>query len=126
MKIGSLIFIIAAGTTITIGAAMNGLGYSSQGNELIGQVKKLTSKTPLLCPRRVDAHVSLGVIREGVGSISNEDADLIVTSEHDIATLKRAAETGRLVKIVYNVERIRFCGPDHLVTSASLLDEDAR
>ncbi len=106
-----------------LGVELGGCGYSSQQNELSGQVKKVTGVTPVFCPDRNDVYVSLGVMRNGVGSISNEDAHLAVGSKRDLGVLLRAAETGRLVKIRYDVERVQICGPDHIVTSAILLDD---
>ena len=57
---------------------LSGCGYSSMKNEMSAQVKKVVFNTPPLCNNFVTAHVSLGIMRGGVGSMSNEDH--IVTS----------------------------------------------
>src|SRR5579859_447764 len=53
-------------------AACGACGNSSVGNELEGQVKKVVKRTPIFCSDYVEADVSLGVIRNGVGSMSQE------------------------------------------------------
>ena len=98
-------------------------GYSAKSNELIGQVKKVIDKTPILCGDYVEADLSLGVIRNGVGSMSKEDVELYVERREDAALLKRAAETGKLVKVAYDVRRVTWCVPDHWVTKVEILDD---
>ena len=96
------------------------LGNSSSSNELIGQVKKVQHVTPLLFPNYDRVDVSLGVIRNGVGSMSKEDAWLYVPHEADYAILSQAAKTGELVKIQYDVARARLYGPHDEVTHAEI------
>lgn len=101
--------------------ALSGCGYSSKGNETIGQVKKLTAETPIVCNERTDADLSLGVIRNGVGSMSTEDRWFTVESEADKAILKQASETGALVKVTYNLKRWVWCYSDHIITHVELV-----
>lgn len=90
--------------TITI--LLAACGMSSAGNEAVGQVKKVVKKTPLICSDYTEADISLGVLRNGVGSMSKEDVVLAVDNDSPtIATLKRAAESGALVKFTYDVKR---------------------
>lgn len=91
-------------------------GFSSKQNELTGQVKKVKHQTPMLCPERVDVDVSLGVLRNGVGSMSTEDLWLTVDNPNDIEILTKAAETGQIVKVSYDVRRVTFCPNEDLVT----------
>jgi hypothetical protein len=99
---------------------LTGCGYSSTNNELVGQVKKVVHQTPLICPNRVDADVSLGVMRNGVGSMSTQDVWLTIDDSSLIPILMKAAETGQPVKITYDEKRVTFCKNDHLVTKAEL------
>ena len=101
-------------------------GNSSSGNEIIGQVKKVKSVTPLICSDYTEVDVSLGVIRNGVGSMSHEDVELAVdNSEKDaINKLKWAAENGAIVKLAYNVKRwpAGLCWPTHRLVGMPLLE----
>lgn len=104
-----LIFLVAA-------LWISGCGYSARDNEMVGQVKKVTNQTPLICPDRVDTDISLGVMRGGVGSMSSQDLWLTVPNHDDQVVLKHAAEVGELIKITYSVARLTFCMEDHIVS----------
>lgn len=92
-------------------------GYTAKDNELTGQVKKVTNQTPLICPDRVDADISMGVMRNGVGSMSAQDIWFSVPGKEDQAALRKAAESGEIVTVTYDVARVTFCMNDHIVTS---------
>lgn len=97
-------------------------GYSSKGNELVGQVKKVVARTPIVCDDFREVDVSLGVLRNGGGSMSKEDVELYVTNEADVPLLKRAAEEGFPVKVGYDIKRVVWCVPDHWLTSVVRID----
>ncbi len=104
---------------------LSACGYSSKQSEMIAQVKKVIEKTPVLCADFVEADVSLGVVRNGTGSLSKEDVSLYVPGPSDVAVLKKAGEHGLLVKITYDVVRLGgICVPDHWVTHAEIISED--
>ena len=96
-------------------------GHTSEGNELTGQVKKVLHNTPLVCPGTVTADISLGVIRNGVGSASKEDIWVQVNNPADVSLLETAAKSGALVNVKYDVARGVVCWIDHLATSVSLV-----
>lgn len=96
-------------------------GYHSKDNELIGQVKKVHSNTPLVCGDYFSADISLGVMRNGVGSMSTQDVDVYIPREKDVETFKLAVESGQLVKITYDSKRITFCVPGYVVTKVEIL-----
>lgn len=100
--------------------ALSACGYTSKNNELIGQVKKVISVTPLICPDRIDVNVSLGVMRNGVGSMSHEDMMASVYDTKVIDVLKKASESGAIVKMGYSVHRIVICPNDHEIISAEI------
>lgn len=100
--------------------SLAGCGYLSRDNEAVGQVKKFTKETPLICPNFSAIDLSLGVMRNGVGSMSSDDIWFYVP-ESETGVLKKAAEDGSLVKITYNMARINFCLPDHMITKAEPL-----
>ena len=95
-------------------------GYSSKDNELVGQVKKVKSMTPIICGDYYKADVSLGFLRDGVGSLSKEDVEVEVPSQH-VQFFKEAAESGKIVKVSYDVRRLVICVPDHIVTNVEYL-----
>lgn len=107
---------------LVAGALMlSGCGYSSRDNDMTGQVKKVVRNTPLVCPDYDDADVSLGVLRNGVGSMSTQDVWVTVTDKDLFKTLKEASASGALVKITYDVKRVTFCIDDHIATNVEIL-----
>jgi len=111
----SLVVFVVGVTSIT------GCGYESKNNELIGQVKRVVSLTPLICENRTDADLSLGILRNGTGSMSKEDVNLYVTTAALADTLKKAQATGAIVKITYDVPRFTFCKPSHWATGVEII-----
>lgn len=112
MKKGILVLVLLLATAC---------GYSSKDNEMIGQVKKVMKNTPLICPDYKDADISLGVIRNGVGSMSSQDIWVYVPDDLNFKILTEANQTGKLVKIKYDIKRLQFCVGDHQVTSVELV-----
>lgn len=96
-------------------------GYSSRDNELVGQVKKVVAQTPVLCGDYHEVDISLGVLRNGMGSTSKEDIVLYVANNSDVVLLKRAAEEGFPIKATYSIKRTPWCVPDHWLTSVERL-----
>jgi len=96
------------------------LGNTSSENDLIGQVKKAQHATPILLPNYSQVDVSLGVVRNGVGSMSREDVWLYVEDQTDFKKLETAAQTGAVVHIHYNVARFRFYVPNDYVTGVEI------
>lgn len=98
---------------------VTGCGFSSSQNEASGQVKKVLTVTPIVCPAYTEIDLSLGVMRNGQGSISKEDLVLALdNSEREtIGRLKVAAETGAIARLVYDVKRVSWCWPDHRLVS---------
>lgn len=86
---------------------------------MIGQVKKFSHVTPIFCSNRVDVDVSLGVIRNGVGSMSNEDV-WATASPETYELLKKANESGEIVKLTYDVRRVTFCEEDRVIIKAEI------
>ena|ERR1035437_8887163 len=97
-------------------------GYTSVDNELLGQPKKLYHQTPIICPNRTDLDISLGVMRNGVGSMSTQDLYLTVPNKQDVDKLNSALSSGKLVKLHYNILRWTLCQRMESVTSVEILD----
>lgn len=96
-------------------------GYSSKGNEMVGQAKKVVHNTPIFCPDYTDVDISLGVLRGGVGSMSTQDVWAVITDKEQAAIFKQAVESGQLVKVEYDMKRFAFCTAERFVTKVELV-----
>lgn len=101
---------------------LSGCGYSSRDNEIIGQAKKVVHLTPLICSDYSAVDVSLGVMRNGVGSMSTQDLWFYVEDRNLLAILAKAVETGAIVKVKYDQKRTTWCVPDHWLTNVEILE----
>lgn len=101
--------------------ALTACGYSARDNEMIGQVKKVARQTPIFCDDRVDADISLGVMRNGVGSMSAQDVWITVPNKEDQELMKRANESGELVKITFDDKRWTWCWHNDIVSKVELV-----
>lgn len=107
---------------ILIAAMMlSACGYEQTDSEAIGQVKKVANMTPILCDKRTDVDISLGVIRNGIGSISGQDIWLTVRDKANVEILKKANESGQLVKIKYDVARFEWCWNQRELASVEII-----
>ena len=109
-----LIFILIAGLLVSC-------GYSSRDNELIGQVKKIRHNTPIFCSDYSETDISLGIIRNGVGSMSTQDKWLVVTEKEHLKILKQANDSGAVVKILYDEKRVTFCTDNDFVIDVEIV-----
>jgi hypothetical protein len=105
-------------------------GYSQRDSELIGQVKKVSNATPLFCPNYIAADLSLGVMMDGVGSMSTQDKWVVIQSRKQFEILKHANDTGAIVKITYDTKRFGgnyfVCTPPDFLTDVSIVREVKR
>jgi hypothetical protein len=97
------------------------LGYSQADGEAIGQAKKVTKATPIICPDYYMLDVSLGITRNGVGSMSTEDMWFTVANVADLQKMKDAVESGAIVKVRYDTVRMPICVEDHIVTAFEIV-----
>lgn len=95
-------------------------GYTSKDNVLTGQVKKVQNVTPIVCSDYQQVDISLGVLRNGVGSMSSEDVWLAIDDKANLAILQKAAASGALVKVTYNVQRTAPCWINNVVTAVEI------
>jgi hypothetical protein len=100
-------------------------GYSSKDNETSGQVKYVEHLTPMFCDDRIDVDISLGVMRNGVGSMSTQDVIMWVPSSEDAKILTDASKSGQLVKIGYDEMRFSWCKPLCVVKSVDLINAES-
>lgn len=89
---------------------------------MTGQVKAIDHKTPIICGDYDELDLSLGVMRNGVGSMSSQDVPLYVTSADDVKKLKEALQSGKIVELTYDERRVTFCVPDRWVTGIKTLE----
>jgi len=124
MKAGTIIVAIVAVVFISIGSLWHfGFGNSQVGGEAIGQAKKVSNATPVLCPDYTYFDMSMGVLRNGVGSMSTQDMEFTIRSADPnlIALLKDAANSGKIVKVTYNTRRAAVCTEDYILTGAEIV-----
>jgi hypothetical protein len=111
---------------IALAFLIMGCGYNSKNNELICQVKYVENVTPLICPDYIEASVSLGVMKNGVGSMSTSDKHLTVRTDEQYRILQAAVKSAKLVKIVFDQKRAGgdfwVCTPAMIVKSVEILD----
>lgn len=98
-----------------------GCGYRSKENELVGQVKKVSLNTPIICSDYTTVDISLGVIRNGVGSMSSQDMWLYVPDRGDKELLIAANASGALVKVIYGEKRFTPCSVEAWVSKVELV-----
>jgi hypothetical protein len=106
---------------VVFAVSLSACGKSSMGSEMTGQVKRVNHSTPLICPEYYDADISMGVMRNGVGSMSTADEWMWVPDRTMYAKLKESAESGALVKVTYDIHRIAFCHEEAEITSVELV-----
>lgn len=99
---------------------LSSCGYSERDAELVGQVKKVSHVTNLICPDYYAVDVSLGVVRNGTGSMSTQDMWLQVTDESQLAMFRDAARKGLLIKAKYNTRRLAVCTEEFMLTEAEI------
>lgn len=106
--------------TVLAALALTACGYSSRENEVVGQVKKVMFNTPLVCSDYYDVDLSLGVMRNGTGSMSTQDM-WIVVNKSDLDVLKQANADGGVVKIIYDTQRVSFCTNGMIATKVEVV-----
>ena len=91
--------------------------YAKDG-EVIGQAKSITQVTPFwsVCEPYYALDISLGVLQNGVGSISKSDMVFTVRNTADLASMRKAAEHGSLVRVKFDTRRLAACTEDYLST----------
>jgi len=94
---------------IAIAMSLTACGYQARDVEVVGQVKRVVHNTPMFCDNYIDIDLSLGVMRNGTGSMSTQDIYANVINPADLKILLRANETGELVKLTYDAKRVAFC-----------------
>lgn len=94
-------------------------GFSSKENEATVQPKKIVNHTPIVCPEFKALDASMGIMVNGVGSMSKEDLEVVLTSKEQKDTIEAAISSGKLLKIKYSTGRVVIC-QDHI---ANVLDE---
>lgn len=101
--------------------ALSACGYAQVDGEYVGQVKTVGHFTPLLCYDYTSADISLGTMRNGVGSMSTADTWVYVPDAANQLLLEAAQKSGQIVRLKVNTYHVAFCVPDDVVTSVEVL-----
>lgn len=107
-------------TLVSILSTVAGCGYTSVDNQVTGQFKRLHHQTPIVCPVRDDADMSLGVMRNGIGSMSTQDISLNVPPGL-VEQVKRAIEAGSIVKVTYDDLRFTWCQETYTIKTIEVV-----
>jgi hypothetical protein len=97
-------------------------GFTERGTKGVVQIKRIHHVTPLICSERIVLDASLGVMQNGVGSMSTQDIDITVSIEQS-KILERAVESGKLVEIKYSTRRFDFCNRYRILEEVKIMDD---
>jgi hypothetical protein len=98
-----------------------GCGYNALNSTFTGQVKYVEKVNPIVCDEFTGAGISLGVMRNGTGSVSTHDVEVYVPDQINIDLLSAASKSGSLVTVTYDARRVSFCKPPIVVRSVELV-----
>ena len=96
------------------------LGYRTTDGTMTGQVKKVTHVTPLICPAYWAVDISLGILRNGIGSMSTQDVWVTLPDDRDVPKLADLADRGGIVKVTYDNPRLAICTEDFIARAIYL------
>lgn len=99
---------------------LTGCGKSSKDNSSTGQVKRVVHNTPIFCMNYNDVDMSLGVIKNGTGSMSTHDKWFYVPNISDYEKLIQASKAGKLVDFTYDNNRVTFCTENEEITNVTI------
>jgi len=91
-------------------------GWSAKEVTGSGQVKRVWKETPIICPDYHMIDISLGIMRNGIGSMSGHDMFLYLPDK-DVAGLKKAAEDSSIIDFTYDRRRFSWCANSDRMTS---------
>jgi hypothetical protein len=91
-------------------------GWSTKEITGSGQIKRVGKITPIFCPDYYEADISMGVMRNGVGSMSTQDMFLFI-EEKDVAALRMAVQSSAIIDFTYDERRFAWCVDRHRMTS---------
>lgn len=92
-------------------------GWSETEVTGAGQIKQVSKRSPsLFCPDYYMIDVSLGIMRNGSGSVSKEDINIFI-EEKDVAELRSAAANSSIIEFTYNTRRFSNCVVNKRMTS---------
>ena len=93
-------------TALLAALTVSSCGYRSLESNELGQAKTVIKTNNLVCPDYYVLHVSLGVMKNGTGSMSNQDTDYSVDPTRvDIEKLRLAVRNGSLIETKFNTRR---------------------
>lgn len=98
-------------------------GYSHRNNELIGQPKAIEATTPLVCPNQNILHLSLGVMRHGVGSMSTQDILISIPDDNLALRLQPVVKAGKLINAQTNEARFRWCNEEKELVDFEIVED---
>lgn len=117
------IAILASITIIGCSGGMNDGcgGWSEKEISGTGQVKRVGLQNNIVCPNYYEADISLGIMRNGVGSVSTHDMVFFIPDSM-LKDFRTYSEKGSIVNFTYDVRRFDWCVNEFRLTSVKLAE----
>jgi hypothetical protein len=92
--------------------------YLSRDGEVVGQAKSITRVTPFwsVCAPYYMLDVSVGVMVNGVGSLSTHDVGFTVADTWDVPAMLEAVQHAKIIRVRYDTRRLAACTEDNIAT----------
>lgn len=110
------------GFCLLLALTLTSCGYTSVNNVAVVQIKSLHNETPLLCFNYNWLDASLGVMRNGTGSVSTEDIRFQIMNENQREILQEAADAGKLARVTFRDRRFVFCTYSREITNVEIVE----
>lgn len=111
---------------IAASALLSSCGKSSVDNVMVGQARRLMTKTPLICPNSYSADIFV----DGVNTTDDDQWSRIhkwisIPDKEMYDQVKATVGTGAQVKITYDVRRFTYCTNEAMATQVEVLGSPA-
>lgn len=107
---------------LACGGCISHCGHGELDVVVIGQPKAIIKENNIICKNKQLLDMSLGVMRNGVGSMSTQDKIYWIINKNDEVLLQSAIKEGKLVEITYDSYRMStFCEPCETISNVRIL-----
>lgn len=102
---------------VLLGAALllSSCGNSATDIELTGQLKAAGVATNLICPDYFYLDMSMGVIKDGTGSVSKDDIFVTLYGRQEYKKYQELAKVGAIITVHANMRRAAFCTETYIM-----------
>lgn len=96
-------------------------GWSGREISGTGQVKRVGLESNIVCPDYYEVDISLGIMRNGVGSMSTHDMKFFIP-DGMVKDFRTFAEKSSIVNFSYDERRSPWCVNQHRITSFKIAE----